>query len=131
MKKFFAVVGIMLAVVFYRKATSPEFSAFLVIKEDLKSPDSATEVENKIVSTGDWNGNGKTEYIVFITLDAKNSFNATVRNSYLVWLENDGSDFRHYTGNQKYMQVSNMPTQYSVDLYKTVLGINDRSPASL
>lgn len=112
--------------------TQPETMAYNVVKEELKSPDTAKEVHSQIVASGDWNNDGNKEYIIHTVIDAKNGFNATVRSGYLVWIEKTGI-FAHRFRNSvpyKFSKASQEIYSSEVNAYAELIGVDGRMPAS-
>jgi DNA-directed RNA polymerase subunit RPC12/RpoP len=63
---------------------SPEATAFMIVKKYLKSPSTAQMVESNLIEHA---GN---KYLVFVAVDAQNSFGASLRESYLVTFKDEG-----------------------------------------
>lgn len=119
----FGAIAILVQVWNFFTEVSPTFEASSLIKATLKDPDSAYFRDKEVRYEG--RKDDSTYYIVSMDAFAKNSFGATLRESYCVTFHiKDGDKKQKYwTEGQHIKRCSNPPTHDEIEIIKQMHGL--------
>ncbi|MCL4552529.1 MAG: hypothetical protein M1305_03095 [Candidatus Marsarchaeota archaeon] len=95
-----------------------------LVSENLKAPATAKWQEETVVEkSGD-------KYLVFVVVDAQNSFGAMMRTRYLVYLRLLDNDQYKYIPSTPFIECSDPPTEDEISVMKGMAGWNAASNES-